>query len=362
MREYYLDNIRYFTIINVVLFHVIYMYNGQSIPGVIGAFHENQIQDIFQYLVYPWIMILLFIISGISSNLYLKKYDNFFYDRTIKLLVPSTIGIFVFGWSQGYYNMKLSQADLKLPNDINLFIYLLIMCISGTGVLWFNHVLWINSILLIIIRKFENSKIYIFLKNVNMNFISIVILGLGLYLSAQILNTPLIVVYRFGVYGYSFFVGYFIFSSEKNIKFLEKNGVYFLIISSAFCFLFIFKYNGLNYTSKEIFGSILSIGYAWFSCLALIGIGKKFFDKNYNFTEFMRRKSYGIYIFHYLFLSSCAYYLNKYSNLSPFFHYILVGASSFIGSIVLFDIMSKIPFIRWSVLGMSNSIKKNKNI
>ena len=125
--------------------------------------------------------------------------------------------------------MKLSQADLKIPNDINRFAYLLIMCISGTGVLWFNHVLWINSILLIIIIKFKNNKIYIFLKNVNMNFISIVILGLGLYLSAQILNTPLIVVYRFGVYGYSFFIGYFIFSSEKNIKFLEKNGVYFLI-------------------------------------------------------------------------------------------------------------------------------------
>ena len=143
---------------------------------------------------------------------------------------------------------------------------------------------------------------------------------------------------------------------------MEINYILFLIISSILGFLFIYKYIGLNYTSKEIFGSVLSIEYAWFSCLAIIGIGKKYFDHNYNFTEFMRRKSYGIYVFHYLFLSSCAYYLNKYNNLSPFYHYILVGASSFIGSVVLFEIMSKIPFIRWSVLGMSNSIKKNKNI
>ena len=163
MREYYIDNIRYFTIINVVFFHVIYMYNGQSIPGVIGAFHENQFQDIFQYIVYPWIMIMLFIISGISSKLYLQKYNNFLYDRTNKLLVPSTIGLLVFGWSQGYYNMQLSKAFLKLPQNLNIFVLFLITCLSGTGVLWFNQVLWINSVLLILINKFEKYKFYIFL-------------------------------------------------------------------------------------------------------------------------------------------------------------------------------------------------------
>jgi fucose 4-O-acetylase-like acetyltransferase len=115
MRKYYLDNIRYFTVINVVLFHVIYMYNGQSIPGVIGPFYKNQIQDLFQYIVYPWIMVLLFIISGMSSKYYLDKYDksSYIHDRTVKLLVPSTIGLLVFGWAQGYYNMLLSEAFLK---------------------------------------------------------------------------------------------------------------------------------------------------------------------------------------------------------------------------------------------------------
>ena len=362
MRKYYLDNIRYFTIIIVVLFHVVFMYNGQSIPGVVGAFHENQIQDIFQYIVYPWIMILLFIISGISSNLYLKKYNNFFYDRTVKLLIPSTLGIFVFGWSQGYYNMKLSEADLKIPKDINKFLYFLIMCISGTGVIWFNQVLWINSVLLLFIRKFKKNKLYTFLNDIEINAFFIILLGLGLFFSAQILNTPKIVVYRFGVYGYSFFIGYFIFSNEKNTKYLEINYIYLLIISFIFGVLYINKYNGLNYALKEIFGSVLSIGYAWFSCLTILGIGKKFFDSEYKFTLFMRKKSYGIYVFHYLFLSSSAYYLKEYSNFYPFIQYILVCISSLIGSIFLFDIMKKIPYIRWCVLGIDDSNKKNKII
>ena len=145
MRKFYIDNIRYFTIIVVVLFHVAFIYNGQNIPGVIGPFYNNQIQDLFQYIVYPWIMVLLFIISGISSNLYLQKYTkaDFIRDRTIKLLVPSTIGLLVFGWAQGYFNMLLSDAFNKLPSDLNKFLLYLIMCVSGCGVLWFNHVLWI---------------------------------------------------------------------------------------------------------------------------------------------------------------------------------------------------------------------------
>ena len=59
-----------------------------------------------------------------------------------------------------------------------------------------------------------------------------------------------------------------------------------------------------------------------------------------------------------LFLSSSAYYLHEYTELYPVFHYIIIGLCSIIGSILLFNVMSKIPFIRWSVLGLNNS--KNK--
>lgn len=56
------------------------------------------------------------------------------------------------------------------------------------------------------------------------------------------------------------------------------------------CILFTTKYYGENYVSKEIFGSILSILYSWFTCLSILGIGKKFFDREYMFTKFMKKK------------------------------------------------------------------------
>ena len=58
-RRIYLDNIRWITVCIVVIYHVIYMYNGVQPFGVIGPFKEEQLQDAFQYLVYPWMMALL---------------------------------------------------------------------------------------------------------------------------------------------------------------------------------------------------------------------------------------------------------------------------------------------------------------
>ena len=64
MRKYYLDNIRWMTVMLVVIYHVIYMYNAEGIPGVVGPITDQRIQyqDIFQYAVYPWFMPLLFIV------------------------------------------------------------------------------------------------------------------------------------------------------------------------------------------------------------------------------------------------------------------------------------------------------------
>ena len=106
VRKNYLDNIRWITVVIVVLYHVLYMYNAEGVLGGVGQITKLSTQpyDIFQYLVYPWFMPVLFIVAGISSRLYLEKHTNkeFIKSRTTKLLVPSTIGLFVFQFIQGY--------------------------------------------------------------------------------------------------------------------------------------------------------------------------------------------------------------------------------------------------------------------
>ena len=53
MRKTYLDNIRWITVVLVVIYHVIYIFNGVTQYGIIGPFSKHQPQDTYQYIVYP---------------------------------------------------------------------------------------------------------------------------------------------------------------------------------------------------------------------------------------------------------------------------------------------------------------------
>ena len=133
MRKLYIDNIRWITVVLVVLYHVIYMFNGIETFGVIGPFSDVQYQDAFQYIVYPWFM-LLFVISGMSARYELehRSEKEFIKKRTGKLLVPSTLGLLVFWWILGYYNLLISgglEEMAAVPKPV-LFI---IMAVSGIG-------------------------------------------------------------------------------------------------------------------------------------------------------------------------------------------------------------------------------------
>ena len=60
--------------------------------------------------------------------------------------------------------------------------------------------------------------------------------------SGQVLNTPVIVVYRFGLYALSFLTGYFIFSHEEVIGRLKRVCVPVImaaaVLGTAFCIVY----------------------------------------------------------------------------------------------------------------------------
>ena len=159
MRKLYIDNIRWITVVLVVLYHVIYMFNGIETFGVIGPFSDVQYQDAFQYIVYPWFMLLLFAVSGMSARYELvrRSEKEFIKKRTGKLLVPSTLGLLVFWWILGYYNLLIGgglEQMAAVPKPV-LFI---IMAVSGIGPLWYIQMLWIFSVLLIWVRRVEAGR------------------------------------------------------------------------------------------------------------------------------------------------------------------------------------------------------------
>ncbi len=67
MRKFYLDNIRWVTVLLVMVYHIFYMFNAAGVVGGVGSFRKVQYQDGLLYFVYPWFMVLLFLIAGISK-------------------------------------------------------------------------------------------------------------------------------------------------------------------------------------------------------------------------------------------------------------------------------------------------------
>ena len=356
MRRKYLDNIRWVTILIVIIYHVIYMFNGVTTYGVLGPFSEDQPQDIFLYIVYPWFMFLLFVVSGMAARFELdhKGESGFIRNRTRKYLVPSTIGLFVFWWILGYYNMLIGGAFESMGTVLKPVLYL-IMCISGIGPLWYIQMLWLFSLILIWIRKIEKDRVYNLAAKTNV-FI-IVLLGIAVYGAAQVLNTPIVVVYRFGIYGLGFLLGYFIFSHEEVMEKLEKYWMLFGLLALAFCILFLVFNLGKPYPEHEVLDTFLCNMYAWFGTLGLLAFMKKWGDFHNGFSDWMCRKSWGLYVFHYLGIAISSWYIKMYLPQIPvFFVYLLVLVSGIAGALLLYEIISRIPVLRWCVLG----IKHNK--
>lgn len=353
MRKHYLDNIRWMTVVLVVFYHVLFMYNAEGVAGGLGKITHLKVQyyDLYLNFVYPWLMPILFIVSGITSRLYLESHSNreFIRSRTAKLLVPSTIGLFVFQFIQGYINMSLSNA-LDQMAEAPWFVKYLIMAISGQGVLWFAQMLWLFSVMLVGVRKLEKDRGWQLGKKVNLPIL--LLLTGAVWLSAQSGNTPVIVVYRFGLYSTLYFLGYFIFSHQEVMEVVKKNFWLFLVLTLSLGVGFCFYSFGKNYADEPVYRSVLFTSYSWLGCLAVLGGFGRYFDFETSFTRWMNRHSFGLYVFHYLGISAVALFMAKPGLMASLSVYLLSTLAGFAVGYLLPMIIARLPFISWAVLGI----------
>ena len=87
--------------------------------------------------------------------------------------------------------MKISDA-LESFESVPGIVRYVIMAISGIGVLWYIQVLWIFSMLLLLVRKFERDRIW--KKGEKTPVWLLVLLTVCVYGFSQVLNTPIVTV------------------------------------------------------------------------------------------------------------------------------------------------------------------------
>ena len=371
MRKHWIDNLRWVTVLLVLFYHVIYFYNNKGVFGGIGGFGPYpecpQYQDVVMYILYPWFMPLLFLLAGIGSRYALRKLSGkeWFGARTRKLLVPGTIGLFVFQWMVGYFNTAVASAaqGVDLTADVPGVAKYFMWSFSGTGPLWFIQDLWLFSLLLLLIRKLDaKDKFHDACGRLfggKTGIVWIILLGIVFWAGEQlIIHNPrpdsadgLYNLYKPLFYFVPFLMGYFIFSKDEVHEQLGKAWIPLLaaaVVSGAVLIALNF---GKDNTTPEYLGSPLNCIYGWLGCLGMMAWFKARFDRTSAFASYMTRNSFGLYIVHYLVVASLGYMMKQYTQLPPAAMYAILTAAVFIISPLLNEMLKRIPFVRWAVLG-----------
>ena len=366
MRKHWIDNLRWVTVLLVLLYHVIYFYNNKGVFGGVGGFGDGpQYQDALMYILYPWFMPLLFLLAGISARYALDHHSakDWFKARTRKLLVPATIGLLVFHWMTGYFNTHVAGNDVlgSVPQPIKFFLW----AVSGIGPLWFIQDLWLYSLLILLIRKIPCSakpcKLSEWLAaRPWLLVISLVLLGILFWLGEQtLIFNPrpesldgLFNLYKPVFYLIPFLLGYYIFSLDEVQDALGKAWMPLMaaaVIAGAILLVTTF---GQDNTIPQYLATPLNNIYGWLMCLAMMAWFKVKFDKTSTFATYMTRSSFGLYIVHYLVIASLGYMMKVYTQLPPVAMYGILTVAVFSLSPLLYEFIRRIPFIRWCVLGI----------
>ena len=378
MRYHYLDNIRWVTVLLVMFFHVFYFFNAYCVGSGIGGFTDFQPQDVVVYLLYPWLMPLLFVVAGMSSRYALQRKSprEYLRSRTVKLLVPATLGLFVFQWVSGYFGMQV--MNFRFHADMGAgqpwWVMYIMWAVCGGGGRWFIQLLWVCSLITIPLhwctKKMVTSSTSV--RQTWQTIVWLLVFGLALYLSNQMvmdnhgnMQDPSVMfnVYRPMYYLTAYLFGYYFFVREDVQSVLMRLAEMLIIAALLSAIWLVVSTFGKDAYSSEYIKSIANNVCAWLSVLAMIAAFRKWGNSNVSnlqnpplqrLATFLRDASYGLYILQFFVYMSVGYILRAYTALPPWSMYVLLMVAMFSLTPALYYLFSRIPVFRYCVLGIKN--------
>lgn len=355
----YLDNIRWTVVAMVLFFHVFWFYSITFTPHPQWG-TDSQPQDIIVMLFNPWFMSLLFVVSGICTYLYLQHHSDkeFFISRSIKLLIPSTLGLILYHWIAGVFNMKyicyrFGLSDFTLGMSAREFLPLLLA--ESVNILWFIIDLYVFSLILIGLRRIHKDNLNTWFEKHRCHGIVIFCCSLVLLYVVGLIDIPnyidILIPLRPLYYLTVFLMGYYLFSIKSVMRAISNDRWIFASISLIIILCMIFTGCWKVTMEPEIISSVPYTLYGWTMVFACLGLYRTYFNYSNAFTQYMSRSSFGLYIVHYAIVTSFGYLLEVYCSLPHWAMYVLLIAIVFVLSPIVYQLLSCIPFIRFGLFG-----------
>lgn len=355
MRRYaYLDHIRWMTVLLVIVYHVCYLFNGVGIFGGVPNARNLPFLDTISGTVYPWFMVLLFVVAGMCARFALVQQGNraFLRNRARKLLVPSTLGLFVLHWVTGYLNIRMGGAMDTIPKPLLYPISVL----SGIGPLWFVQLLFLFSAILVLIRKIDRNG-HLFRLGERTPSWLICAFALLIWGAAQVGNMPVITTYRIGIYLTAFLLGYAVFAHETVMERVERMRWGTLAAAVIGAVAYGVWTNGQNFTDAAYLQSLWANVYLWAAVLAILGNARHYLHQERAVSCFFTQRSYALYVVHYPVLLLTALLLTERTTLPAALTYLLTLLIGFGATLGLSEVICRIPGIRYLTLGIRKEKK-----
>lgn len=352
-RKHYIDNLRTLAILLLFPFHAAQIWSGGEYSGFYVYSHANNVLYAFSTAVYPWYMTLLFTLAGMSSKYSLQKRTNkqFITERVKKLLIPFLFGLLVLVpamtytgevYFNGYSGTYLGQYRLFFSKISDLTGY------KGgftPAHLWFLLYLFLISLLSLFVTGICQKWIKD-LKEKQVPYWGLVLLFVPEWFILYVLN---IGGKSMGQFFFLYMAGYFILSGEdmeqkvRNYRFVSL--ILALLSGTAYTYLYCFA------QLRNELGTGLYVFFGWTGILTLLGFGQTILNFKNQISSYFARASFPVYIMHMTVLVIISYWTLKLS-IGIWGQYFLIIAISFLITVLLYEIIRRIPYIR-GLVGIS---------
>ncbi|WP_372949308.1 acyltransferase family protein [Mariniphaga sp.] len=361
-RLWYIDNLRIFLISLVVLHHLSITY------GAPGDWYYNETEAGFPEII-PMLMFVLtnqsffmgmfFFVSAffILPSLKRKGTGRFLKDRLIRLGIPLLLFYFILSPLTVFLLNRFIQ-----DNEVSLVDFWINQKGTGFGPLWFVEALLLFTLIFLLVKPLKvNRKIpfpgtfTILLAAIITGFLQYVIriwLPVGWSMPFTNFQFPFFLQYIFlfvlGIVAYkNNWLDSITFKTGRN-WFLFAQFILFIVFPSIFIL-------GGSFEEADLFmgrGTWQSAGYAileqvlGFSLIfGLLGMAKKFVNRQGNFARQLSDSAYGVFVFHAPVIVAISIAFAGWQN-SPLMKFIVLAPLALTACFVLAWLIKKIPGVR----------------
>ena len=352
MRRHFLDNARGALVLLVVLYHAFYLLNSAGVISSVDIAGIPQM-DALLYMCYPWFMVSLFAIAGASARYSLARQSGraFLRGKLRRVLLPSVAGIFLLGWISGLVALQYAPWMFgEHPEAIPLPLRYLILSLVGIGPLWFLHELFLCDLVLLLVRRIDRGDVLGRL-GARAGLPALLLMTLAVWGAAQVLNSPVIELYRNGIYLLAFLLGYAVLAHEEVQSRLSRCAPALLASALALQIAFTALHWGESYTAMPVLREPLTNACAWAGTLAVFGCFKRWLDRETGFSRRMRRDGFAVFVLHYPLMAACAWALDRMAHLPAAALYILLPALTALLLPPVTALIRRLPPLRRLLLG-----------